>query len=118
MPVFSALGAVCTVVDLSDAQLASERLVAKREGYSIDVVKADMAQPLPFPDASFDLIFHPVSNCYVADVLHVWRECCRVLKPGGRLPAGMDNGLNFLFDDNADPPLVVDPIRSNGLSWL
>jgi SAM-dependent methyltransferase len=107
MPIFSALGAICTVVDLSDAQLSSERMVAEREGYYIDIVKADMTRPLPFPDASFDLVFHPVSNCYVADVLHVWRECHRVLRSGGRLLAGMDNGLNFLFDGGPDSPLVV-----------
>jgi SAM-dependent methyltransferase len=115
IPVFSALGAVCTVVDLSDGQLSSERLVAEREGYSIDIIKADMAQPLPFPDASFDLIFHPVSNCHVADVLHVWRECHRVLKPGGRLLAGMDNGLNFLFDDRTAPPLIAHKLPYNPL---
>ena len=42
MPVFSALGAVCTVLDYSDRQLDSERLVAQREGYKINIVKADM----------------------------------------------------------------------------
>ena len=30
----------------SDQQLESERLVAEREGYDIDIVKADMTQPL------------------------------------------------------------------------
>jgi len=37
-----------------------------------------------FPVASFDLIFHPVANVFVPDVLPVWRECARVLRPGGR----------------------------------
>ena len=30
-----------------------------------------------------DLIFHPVSNCYVREVKPIWRECWRILKPGG-----------------------------------
>lgn len=99
MPVFAALGAVGTVLDYSDSQLNSEKMVAEREQYAIDIVKADMTKPFPFEDGTFDLIFHPVSNCYVEDVYHVWNECSRVLKPGGVLLAGMDNGLNFLFDE-------------------
>ena len=59
-----------------------------------------MCQPLPFEDESFDLIFHPVSNCYIEDVLPVWRECHRILKKGGLLMAGLDNGINFLFDED------------------
>lgn len=107
MPVFAALGARCTVLDYSEKQLESERLVAEREGYAIDIVRADMTLRLPFDDASFDIIFHPVSNCYIEDVFHVFSECFRVLKPGGVLLAGMDNGIGFLFDDQDNGPLVV-----------
>ena len=106
MPLFSLVGANCTVVDYSDRQLASERMVARREGYDIRIVQADMTKRLPLEDESFDLIFHPVSNCYIEDVHHVWRECYRLLRHGGLLLAGMDNGLNFLFDDE-EPPLTV-----------
>ncbi|MFH1513059.1 MAG: class I SAM-dependent methyltransferase [Bacillota bacterium] len=98
MPVFAALGANCTVLDYSLKQLDSERMVAGREGYDIRIVRADMTKPLPFSDDSFDLIFHPVSNCYIEHVLPVWRECYRVLKPGGRLMAGLDNGFQYLTD--------------------
>ena len=100
MPIFSLLGANCTVMDLSDRQLENERMVAKREGYSIEIVKADMTLQFPFADESFDLIFHPVSNCYIEDVYHVWRECYRILRPGGVLLSGLDNGINYLFDDD------------------
>jgi len=99
IPLFSALGADCTVLDYSDKQLESERLVAEREGYSVNIVKADMTLHLPFDDASFDLIFHPVSNCYIEDVQHVWDECFRVLKPGGVLLSGMYNGVDYVFED-------------------
>lgn len=99
IPIFAALGAECTVLDLSDRQLESERAVAAREGYDVRIVKADMTRPLPFPDGAFDLIFHPVSNVYVREVLPLWRECARVLVPGGLLLAGLDNGVNFLVDE-------------------
>lgn len=99
MPVFAALGAECTVLDYSEKQIESDLSVAGREGYQIDAIRADMTKPLPFDSDSFDLIFHPVSNCYIEDVMHVWRECYRILKKGGRLMAGLDNGFNFLFDE-------------------
>ena len=67
MPIFAALGAVCTVLDYTPSQLESERMVAQREGYEIEIVRADMSKPLPLEDASFDMIFHPVSNCYIED---------------------------------------------------
>lgn len=107
MPVFSAIGADCTVLDYSDKQLESEVLVADREGYSINIVKADMTKRLPFDDETFDIIFHPVSNCYIEDVYHVWNECFRVLKKGGVLLAGLDNGLNFMVDDTFQRPMVI-----------
>lgn len=107
MPMFAALGAQCTVLDYSDSQLENERTVASREGYPINIVKADMTKPLPFEDESFDLIFHPVSNCYIEDVYHVWNECFRILKGGGVLLAGMDNGFNFIVEDFTVRPLVI-----------
>lgn len=116
MPLFAAAGAVCTVLDYSGKQLESEKEVAVREGYAIDVVRADMTKTLPFEDASFDLIFHPVSNCYIRDVEHVWRECARVLKKGGLLMAGLDNGINFLFGEGDESRisgyLPFDPLKN------
>lgn len=114
MPIFSALGAQCTVLDYSDRQLESERTVSRREGYDIDIVKADMTQRLPFEEEVFDIIFHPVSNCYVEDVYHVWSEAFRVLKKGGVLLAGMDNGLSFLVEEN-NPLLIVNKLPYNPL---
>ncbi len=107
MPIFTALGAECTVFDNSKKQLEKEYEVAQREGYDIEIIKGDMTKKLPFADESFDMIFNPVSNCYIEDVRHVWKECHRVLKKGGVLLAGMDNGINFLFDDDGTKPLIV-----------
>ena len=113
IPIFSALGADCTVLDYSEKQIATEKAVAAREGYSVRVVRADMTQPLPFEDGEFDLIFHPVSNCYVREVRPIWRECFRVLKPGGALIAGMDHYINYMVD-SAEERIVnrlpFDPI--------
>ena len=80
----------------------SERLVAQREGYDIAILRADMTKPLPFGDETFDLIFHPVSNCYVREVKPIWRECFRVLKPGGRLLSGVDHSINYMVDEQEE----------------
>ena len=74
IPVFTALGAECTVLDYSDAQLENEKIVAERENYKVNIIKADMSKPLPFEDESFDIIFHPVSNCYIENVESVFKE--------------------------------------------
>lgn len=107
IPLFSAVGADCTIFDNSNEQLRRERVAADEFGYDVEIIKGDMTKPLPFDDNSFDIIFHPVSNCYIKDVRHVWNECYRILKPGGRLLAGFDNGMNFLFDDIENEPLVL-----------
>ena len=105
MPLLTAMGARCTVLDYSPRQLESERIVAAREGYSIEIVRADMTKPLPFEDEAFDLIVHPVSNCYVESVEPIFRECYRALKRGGALLSGLDNGIAFMFD-NAEERVV------------
>ncbi len=114
IPIFTALGADCTVLDYSEKQLASERAVAAREGYSVRVVRADMTKPLPFEDGEFDLIFHPVSNCYVREVRPIWRECFRVLKNGGALIAGMDHYINYMVD--SDEERIVNRLPFDPLS--
>ena len=106
MPVFAALGADCTVLDYSKRQLESEKAVAEREGYAIRIIRADMTKPLPFEDGEFDIVFHPVSNCYVKDVKSIWKECFRILKPGGYLLSGVDHYINYIVD--ADEKEIVN----------
>lgn len=118
MPLFAAAGAHCTVLDYSERQLESERMVAAREGYDIDIIRADMTKPLPFADASFDMIVNPVSNSYIREVEPLWRECYRVLRPGGILLAGLDNGINYLFDEEETTlkySLPFDPLADEAL---
>lgn len=115
MPVFAALGAECTVLDYTPVQLESERVFAEREGYPITLIRADMTKPLPFADECFDLIFHPVSNCYVEEVKPIFRECYRILRKGGVLLCGLDNGINYVFNDEETEltdTLPFNPLRN------
>ena len=97
MAVMAALGAQCTLFDLSQTQIESDRMVSEREGYPISLVRGDMTEPLPFADGSFDMVINPVSNHYIEDVYPVFREIYRVLKPGGTFLAGLDTGIYWAF---------------------
>jgi SAM-dependent methyltransferase len=97
-PTFAAAGANVTSYDLSEEQLMRDQLVADREGLAIRCVRGNMADLSVFPNGSFDLIFHPVSNIFAEEVRPVWKECFRVLRPGGALLAGFVNPIFFLFD--------------------
>lgn len=97
-PVFQAHGAIVTVTDLSEGQLANERFVAEREGYEINIVKTDLSKEFPFEDDSFDLIFNPISNCYVENIQPVWNECSRVIRKGGILLMAFVKEEFFMFD--------------------
>lgn len=97
-PILAAAGARVTVFDNSPAQLEQDRLVAERDKLRLATELGDMRDLTRFPNASFDLIFHPVSNCFIDDIEPVWFECSRVLAPGGSLLAGFCNPLLYIFD--------------------
>ncbi len=107
-PLFAAAGAQVTVFDNSPRQLSQDRLVAEREGLHIDLVQGDMADLSCFEDEAFDLVFHPCSNCFSETIRPVWRECFRVLRPGGTLLAGFANPLLFCFDRDKEAQGVLE----------
>ncbi len=97
-PVLAAAGARVTVFDNSPAQLARDREVAARDGLALRVELGDMRDLSRFAEASFDLVFHPVSNVFCPEIRPVWRECFRVLRHGGRLLAGFCDPALYIFD--------------------
>ena len=72
-----------------------------------------------FPAESFDVVFNPVSNVFCPDLEPVWRECFRVLRPGGMLLTGFSNPDTFIFDgdalDNRDELIVRHTIPYSSL---
>lgn len=97
-PILAAAGARVTVFDNSKKQLEQDSYVAEREHLDIQRVRGNMADLTAFSDSSFDLIVHPVSNTFAADILPVWKEAYRVLSPEGTLISGFDNPLLHIFD--------------------
>lgn len=101
-PILSAAGARVTVLDASPGQLGQDEMVARRDGLSLVTRQGFMHDLSAFADGAFDLIFHPVSNSYAPEIEPVWRECYRVLKPGGALLAAFMNPIVYVFDAEAE----------------
>jgi SAM-dependent methyltransferase len=97
-PLLAAAGAAVTVFDNSDEQLKRDRQVAEAFKLNLKTVQGNMQDLSVFPDETFDLIVHPVANCFLDDILPVWRESYRVLKVYGRLLAGFANPLMYIVD--------------------
>jgi SAM-dependent methyltransferase len=97
-PILAAVGAQVTVYDNSPAQLKQDQLVAAREALDLRTVEGDAADLSVFEDESFDLIVNPCSTVFMQAVRIVWRECFRVLRPGGILMTGSMNPVHYIFD--------------------
>lgn len=100
-PLFAAAGAEVTVLDNSPAQLERDEEVAGREGLTIRTVLGDMRDLSAFADGAFEVVFNPVSNLFCPELEPVWRECARVLVPGGTLMCGFMNPDLYIFDFEA-----------------
>ncbi len=98
-PILAAAGADVTVFDNSQKQLKQDELVAQRENLKIKTVLSDMRNLSCFEDEYFDLIIHPVSNCFVPELKPVWKESYRVLRHEGSLLSGFSKPEMYLFKD-------------------
>jgi len=100
-PIFAALGAEVTLLDASPKQLAQDRFVADRDKLTLRIVEGDMGDLSAFGDGSFELICNPPSTLFVPNLEPIWRECYRVLRPGGVLITSFANPDEFIFDPDA-----------------
>lgn len=82
-PTFAALGLEVTLVDLSEQQLAVDRRVANRRGLHIECLQADVHDLGALAGRTFDLVYQPVSTCYLRDPRACYRNVAALLPPGG-----------------------------------
>jgi ubiquinone/menaquinone biosynthesis C-methylase UbiE len=81
---FAEKGAKCAGIECFDTSLERGRLRAADHGVDVDLKKG-VAESIPFPDASFDLVMLDNVLEHVTDRPGTLREVRRVLKPGGLL---------------------------------
>ena len=81
--IYASAGVRVTVVDISPGMLELDREVARERRLDIHVVEASMDDLRGLTPQSFDIAIHPVSTCYVPDVVKVFQQVARVLKGGG-----------------------------------
>ena len=122
-PLYAAAGGRVTVVDLSPAMLELDRQVARERRIDLAIVQGSMDDLSMLGAARFDLVVHPVSTCYVADVAAVFREVARVTRPGGAyvsqhksptsLQASLEPGAGGRYEiehpQEGDGPLPPEP---------
>jgi SAM-dependent methyltransferase len=128
-PAFAALGLQVTVVDISEGQLAIDRRVAARRGFDIECVRADVQDLSALAGRTFDLVYHPVSTCYLPDPRACYRAVARLLRPGGLYlsdhwnpaqmqladPAWDGSGYRLVHRAGSGSPLrIVDPSTADG----
>jgi ubiquinone/menaquinone biosynthesis C-methylase UbiE len=80
---FALLGCQVTVLDISADQLERDRQAATHYQCSIELVEGDMRDLSHFPQAAFDIVWHPYSINFVPDVHVVFHQVARILRPGG-----------------------------------
>lgn len=100
-PILATLGANVTIFDNSDKQLQQDETISKKFNLDIKTLQGDMKDLSVFEDNSFDLIFNPCSVLFVDNVLPVWKECYRILKPNGILMTGLINPISFQIDEQS-----------------
>jgi SAM-dependent methyltransferase len=104
---FARHGAIVTGVDISESAIALARQNVEQQGLQADLRVAD-GEHLPFPDASFDVVFAHGVMQYTPDSGARVRECARVLVPGGEAIFQAYNRISWL---NALSRLMKTPLE-------
>jgi ubiquinone/menaquinone biosynthesis C-methylase UbiE len=81
------IGCRVTGIDVNEAGIRSGEILARQSGMAATVIfrRADVREPLPFPDAEFDALVCMDVMCHLPERARLFVEWHRVLRPGGRM---------------------------------
>ena len=130
-PIYAAAGAKVTVVDLSPVMLELDRKVATQRNLNLRTLETSMDELSELGDATFDIVIHPVSTCYLPDVTKTYQEVARVLTSGGiyisqhKQPTSMQAGIepdqgsyrlkqSYFFKQPLPTPAKPNLVREDG----
>lgn len=82
-PLYAAAGARVTVLDISEEMLRLDRQVASERKLKMNIVQGSMDDLSMFSPGEFEIVIHPVSTCYLPQILPVYQQVARVLGSGG-----------------------------------
>ncbi len=113
---YAMAGAAVTVVDISPAMLELDREVAAERRLNVKTVEASMDDLPMFRNGQFDIVVHPVSTCYVPDILSVFREVARVTVAGGIYISQHKTPTSLQADVKASPRgyELIEPYYRSG----
>ena len=83
-----------------DQSAAMVEIARRRLGSTVDLRVADLADPLPYDDDSFDVACASLVLHYLRDWVAPLSEIRRVLRPGGRLVASVNHPLAYAMTEN------------------
>ena len=98
---FGILGAEVTVLEITPAQLESDRMAAEHFGYGVVTVPGDMRDLSGFEAGSFEIVYQAISIVFVPDVREVYREVARILSPGGLYRVGHCNPATQIVEETS-----------------
>ena len=93
---FAKGGARVTGVDLAQTAIDLARRNFDLNGVAAEELRVADGEALPYPDASFDVVYAHGVIQYTADPAKLVRECHRVLKPGGTAIFMVYNRVSWL----------------------
>jgi len=93
---FAKGGARVTGVDLAPTAIDLARTNFELNGVAAEELRVADGEALPFPEASFDVVYAHGVIQYTADPARLIRECHRVLKPGGAAIFMVYNRVSWL----------------------
>jgi SAM-dependent methyltransferase len=112
------LGNVWSEANLSPAQLDRDRESARLYKLDIECIEGDMLDLSELRSRDFDLVYQPVSTCYVADLQSLYGEVAAVVRTGGWYWSEHWNPVHMQLEDlgrwSGRGYRIVRPQQQNG----